>query len=732
MNAMKQSLTFVEHFHSKNEQKGGLSTPKKKKRIRILSLFFLSFVCALSSYGKSPIDREAVVKRHSVFTTGSLLKSPAQVGNGKFAFGMDVTGLQTFVPFNTLSDWSWHSFPLPKGTKVSDYRPVVVESHGKKIAYCLPDPNHPEVSEWMIKNPHRYNLGRIAFRLLREDGKEAQEEDLKSTRQEVDLWTGIVYSRFELNRKEVKVRTVCHPEKDMIGVTVESELLEKGDISIYLDFPYPDQRNFSFYMGRYDTISGHSSTYEQLTSHSVRINRTMDDTHYSVDLTWDGEAVFSRETEKTHRFTLQPQHTRTLSFTCRFTPEPTAEADESVASIERQSATAWEKYWRSGAAIDLSGSKDPRWLELERRIVLSQYLMRVNECGLYPPQESGLVNNGWYGRFHFEMIWWHGVHYALWNRMECFNSYLNVYKDFMPEAIQRAKDEGRSGARWPKCTANFNQEWPGGAHAFLIWHEPHPIYFAETEYRLHPTPETLEKWKEIVVNTADYMADYLFYDKKTKQYVLGPPVVIVSENTNPLQTINPIFELGYFRYGLRTALVWADRLGIPEKRTKKWKEVLSKMAPLPVADGVYTTYEGIPDMWTKYTYEHPALTGVLGMLPGDGVNPEIFKRTLAKVSKEWQFNRIWGWDFPMLAMAAARTGQPKLAIDMLMHSSSGFQFDEHGLATGGPYPYFPSNGALLTAVAMMCAGWDGSEGEAPGFPKDGSWNVRYEGFVPMQ
>ena len=137
-------------------------------------------------------------------------------------------------------------------------------------------------------------------------------------------------------------------------------------------------------------------------------------------------------------------------------------------------------------------------------------------------------------------------------------------------------------------------------------------------------------------------------------------------------------------------------------------------------------------MWTKYTYEHPALTGVYGMLPGDGVDQPTFKRTLEKVSKEWQFNRIWGWDFPMLAMAAARTGQPALAIDMLMHPSAGFQFDEHGLATGGPFPYFPSNGALLTAVAMMCGGWDGSEGEAPGFPKDGSWTIRYEGFVPMQ
>lgn len=702
-----------------------------KKLISLVSLFCLSAFLPLSVMGE-PIDREAVVKRHRVCTTGTLLKSPAQVGNGKFAFGMDITGLQTFVPFNTLSDWSWHSFPLPEGMRAEDYRPVVVETHGKKIAYELRNPDQPELSEWLTKNPHRYNLSRIGFRLLREDGTEAREIDLGNAWQEIDLWTGVVYSRFELNRKEVKVRTVCHPDKDMIGVSIESELLNDGNMSIYLDFPYPDGRYFKHYIGRYDTISGHTSTFEKLAPNSVRIARTMDDTHYYATLDWTGPATFSRESEKAHTFLLQPRHTSTFSFTCCFSPEPVADVTESVASIERKSAASWEKYWRSGAAVDLSGSKDPRWLELERRIVLSQYLMRANESGLFPPQESGLVNNGWFGRFHFEMIWWHGVHYGLWNRMECFDNYLNVYKDFMPKALERAKSEGRSGARWPKCTGNFNREWPGSAHAYLIWHEPHPIYFAEMQYRQKPAPETLEKWKDVVLNTADYMADYLFYDKKTKQYVLGPPVVVVSENTDPLQTINPIFELGYFRYGLRTALEWADRLGLSEKRTKKWKEVLSKMAPLPVADGVYTTYEGIPDMWTKYTYEHPALTGVYGMLPGDGVDQPTFKRTLEKVSKEWQFNRIWGWDFPMLAMAAARTGQPALAIDMLMHPSAGFQFDEHGLATGGPFPYFPSNGALLTAVAMMCGGWDGSEGEAPGFPKDGSWTVRYEGFVPMQ
>ena len=47
--------------------------------------------------------------------------------------------------------------------------------------------------------------------------------------------------------------------------------------------------------------------------------------------------------------------------------------------------------------------------------------------------------------------------------------------------------------------------------------------------------------------------------------------------------------------------------------------------------------------------------------------------------------------------------------------------------------YLPGNGALLTAIAMMCAGWDGcTEPLNPGFPNDGTWNVRWEGLHRMQ
>ena len=74
------------------------------------------------------------------------------------------------------------------------------------------------------------------------------------------------------------------------------------------------------------------------------------------------------------------------------------------------------------------------------------------------------------------------------------------------------------------------------------------------EYRTRKNRQTIEKWKEIVFQTAEYMADYAHYDSIGDRYVLGPPLVVVSENTTPWISKNPAFELGYWRYGLRTAL----------------------------------------------------------------------------------------------------------------------------------------------------------------------------------
>jgi len=45
--------------------------------------------------------------------------------------------------------------------------------------------------------------------------------------------------------------------------------------------------------------------------------------------------------------------------------------------------------------------------------------------------------------------------------------------------------------------------------------------------------------------------------------------------------------------------------------------------------------------------------------------------------------------------------------------------------------YLPGNGGVLSAVALMCAGYDESTTPNPGFPKNGKWNVKWEGLKTM-
>ncbi len=775
------------------------------------ALFVLVALASQPNLDSVRIDRRALVMRHNVTLTDLDALRPMQVGNGEFAFGMDITGLQTFVPFNTMSQWGWYSSPPPAGKKVEDYQGQTWDTHGRPVRYPMVDPNQPELSQWMASNPHKINLGRIGLVLKKSDGSAALPSDLKQVRQNLDLWSGIVTSRFVFEGQPVTIKTASHATSDTVAVQIMSPLVRSGRIAAFFSCPSDQPLYLADYVG-------HQNGPAKLTiqrakqKNRVELVRKLDGALFRAGVQWEGKAEFHENAEdpvgdlkivsaeygtnrkwvdvtpklaaavKDNRVTLRvtsdnlapdpaPGLTKrvrvtytignvaqvmdvkendmldiaatsvsnrlyltpssesdSLVFTCTYSNKNLPANLPSFGDTFSSSRKSWDRFWRTGGAIDLSQSKDPRWRELERRVVLSQYQMKVNAAGTLPPQESGLVNNTWYGRFHMEMVWWHKTHWALWNRWPELNRSLGIYKKLLPQAKALAKSQGYSGARWPKAIGPDGREWPHEIHALLIWQQPHPIFFAELDDRAHPTKATLQKWLPIVEASADFLATYAHFDPQIKRYILGPPVVPVSENTNSKTTRNPAFELGYWRYGLRTAQTMRKRLGLAPK--KEWDQVLQNLAPLPTQDGLYVLYEGVVDMWTKLAYEHPALIGTYGLLPGDGVDKAVMARTLDRVAKTWDFNRTWGWDFPMLAMTAARLGKPELAVDFLLHSSNGFQFDEVGLATGGPYPYFPSNGGLLYAIAMMARGWDGAGNDgAPGFPRNGQWKVRWENLT---
>jgi hypothetical protein len=444
----------------------------------------------------------------------------------------------------------------------------------------------------------------------------------------------------------------------------------------------------------------------------------MDRDSYQVLLSWNSGKLGQTGP---HEFQLLGG-AEVLEFTAHFSPQPISDEPADVEQSLGASANHWEKFWTTGGAVDLSQSADPRAMELERRIVLSQYNTALHCAGPMPPPETGLLFNSWYGKSHLEMHWWHGVHFACWGRFSLLEKSLDFYHRILPVARAIAARQGYAGARWPKMVDADGNDSPSPVGPLLIWQQPHPIYYAELCYRQNPARQVLDQWSAIVFATADFMASYA--QLVDGRYVLGPPLKTVSENTDTLTTRNPTFELAYWGFGLGVARQWCERLGLPVD--PKWVDVQNRLSPFPTQDGTYLMQEGMTDTFTKWNWEHPAVLGALGMQIGSGIDPEVMRRTLKKVMAVWQWDRCWGWDFPMAAMTAARLGEGELAVQALLIDSVKNRYlpNGHVYQRANLTAYLPANGGLLAAIAMMvlCPG---------GFPRDGKWVVRSEGITRL-
>jgi hypothetical protein len=680
-----------------------------------------------------PIDRYALVTRHNIVLHQPDPLTPLSVGNGEFAFTADITGVQTFpdyyeraVPLCTESQWGWHGLPNPEAYPLADAlkeytvagRPVPYASgEGSKSGYS-------PAATWLRANPHRLHLGQIGLHLVKSDGAPASVEDLTDTVQTLDLWAGSLTSRFKFGGQPVEVQTVCHPSRDILGVRVVSPLLHEERLTIRLKFPYGGAE-----WGRaadWNHPERHKTTCRAV-DRQADLTRMLDATRYCVRLAWSPGGEFRVKSQ--HEYALAASDANSLELVVAFSPTESSGSLVDFDEVGKAAAEHGRQFWTGGAAIDFSGSTDPRAAELERRVVLSQYLTAIQCAGSCPPQETGLTCNSWYGKFHLEMHWWHGVHFALWNRLELLERSLDWYARILPRAKATAVLQGYEGARWPKMVGPDGRESPSNVGVFLIWQQPHPIYFAELCYRAHKDNATLERYRQVVFETADFMASYPVWDEANQRYVLGPALIPAQESygSSRARNLNPTFELAYWHWGLATAQVWRQRLGL--EREPKWDRVIRGLSRPTIREGVYTAIETAP-----YTIprDHPSMLAAFGFVPPTPlIDPNVMRKTYDHVLATWDWPSTWGWDYPMLAMTAARLGEPEKAVDALFLESPKNRY----LANGHNYQsarlplYLPGNGGLLTAVAMMAAGWDGCPDRPnPGFPDNGKWNIRWEGL----
>ena len=693
------------------------------------SLFVIVFIILTTSCNdNSKIDRFSLVTRHNIQNSVIYSLNSLSVGNGEFAFTVDITGLQTFpefyskgIPLGTMSDWGWHTTENPENFQLSDvYKSYDV--HGRDVEYvnqfkAAEDVRKAAATEWLRSNPHRQHLGTIGLQIQNEDGTEVSITDITKPVQKLNLWTGEIDSRFEINGEPVHVKTVCHPNYDMISVKIVSGLIGKGLLKVKLNFPSGN----ALWNGYDSNIPENSQTKILSDTNNITLFlRSQDNDKYNV-LVWRNSAQI-KEVSK-DKYLIEPQRSDSVySFSCQFSPNPGTGRIQTFNETEVASRKSWEKFWTTGGAVDFSKCTDPRANELERRVILSEYLTKIQCSGSMPPAETGLTYNSWFGKFHLEMHWWHAVHFALWQRTDVLEKQMNYYFNIFDNAKKTAEYQGYAGVRWPKMVGPYGRESPSNVGPYLIWQQPHVIFFAELLYKnAQNKEEILKRYKDLVFATADFMSSYAWYDSTGNRYTLGPVLIPAQESLKLQTTINPPFELVYWYWGLKTAQEWKKRLNL--EPVSKWKDITEKISELPVQNGLYLCSEDTKDSYTnqRYMSDHPIVSGISGVMPKTKlVDPVILGNSLDTILKKWNWKTTWGWDFPMLAMSAASIGRAEQSMDFLLMEApkNRYLLNGHNYQDARLAIYLPGNGGLLTAVAKMCV--------ANQFPHNGKWKVKWE------
>lgn len=298
-----------------------------KKVIAFLCSIICFYSCSHSSQQNYEIDRKALVTRHNIVVTQFDTLSSLTIGNGSFAFTVDATGLQTFpayyrngVTLGTQSDWGWHSFPNPHHYTLKDIMKEY-EYYGRKVPYAYASdetPREQAATKWLRSNPHRLDLGKVGFHIIKSDGTPATMDDFTNIHQKLNLWTGIVHSHFEVEGVPVDVQTVSHQQRDLVSVRVQSPLIAQDRLKVTFRFPYAAgkwDRAFDW-----NSPDKHQTILHKKNKNQSVIEHVLGDTRYYVTI--DRKSSASIEQKKNHTYDLAPSgEGDTFTFSFQFTSD---------------------------------------------------------------------------------------------------------------------------------------------------------------------------------------------------------------------------------------------------------------------------------------------------------------------------------------------------------------------------------------------------------------------------
>lgn len=257
-------------------------------------------------------------------------------------------------------------------------------THGRLVNYNQNNPAEADISNWLVQNPQRLNLANMGIHFG--DGS-VTESQLEDKSQDLDLWSGSISSSFAYEGSRVDVKTWSHPGDSIVAIEVKSDLLRTGKLGVFYEFPYSDLAKFDApYVGVWNDTTHHNTSI-QSESHRATFEHVLDSTVNYLSTKWSACGKVTGPLAGTNKYVLKTTGSRTLQIVSAFSNEDNSGVKlPSFESVASESTAWWNDYWTSGAFIDLSATDNANATELQRRIILSQYLMAVNDASDNPPQ----------------------------------------------------------------------------------------------------------------------------------------------------------------------------------------------------------------------------------------------------------------------------------------------------------------------------------------------------------
>jgi protein-glucosylgalactosylhydroxylysine glucosidase len=305
----------------------------KKLSVNLVIFTFLIFCSSCRS--KPGIDLSDLVIKSEIQNSIPDKFIPLSIGNGRFSYTVDITGMQTFPE-------------LCSGSIIHDS----VFSHGEN-------------------KPHNIILGFIGLQIIKNNGSGISQGDIEKPLQKLNLYTGEIESKFLIGGVPVRVLTVCHSNYDLISVKIISQLVMTGGLKIKIGFLASDSSRAGT-----EKVIGENSITELMTNNLNLIESKAGEKSRYL-LLWRNGARFKEVTK--NRYLLEPLNADSVySFSCQFLDDPAFGRVQNFGETEAASKRSWEKFWTS-LLTDKHFRKERIYPESdERENIISAYFARIN------------------------------------------------------------------------------------------------------------------------------------------------------------------------------------------------------------------------------------------------------------------------------------------------------------------------------------------------------------------